>query len=78
MIECNLRILMAKAKLNINQVTDMTNLSQPTVSKLFNNEPQEVKTVKLETVDRICKALSCQPGDILEYIPEEEAKLKEG
>ncbi len=69
MINCNLRILMAKLKLNINQVSEITGLSQPTVSKLYNNEPKDVITAKLETIDKLCAALQCQPGELIEYIP---------
>ncbi|HHY24611.1 MAG TPA: helix-turn-helix transcriptional regulator [Clostridiaceae bacterium] len=68
MLNCNLRIIMAKGKLNINQVVEITGLSQPTVSKLYNNEPQDVKTVKLETINKLCAALECQPGDLIEYM----------
>jgi putative transcriptional regulator len=67
---------MAKQKLNINQVAEITGLSQPTVSKLYNNEPQDVKTAKLETIDKLCAALECQPGDLIEYIPEEGTEEK--
>jgi putative transcriptional regulator len=67
-LNCNLRIIMAKGKLNINQVVEITGLSQPTVSKLYNNEPQDVKTVKLETINKLCAALECQPGDLIEYM----------
>ena len=70
MLQCELRILMAKKKLTITQVCTMTKLSQPTVSKLFNGEYQDVKTVKLDTINKICKALECQPGDLLVHIPD--------
>lgn len=41
-------------------------LTMPTVAKLSKHEP-----VNLETVSRLCKFLNCQPGDIMEYVPEE-------
>lgn len=72
MINCNLRIIMAKEKLNINQVAEMTGLSQPTVSKLYNNNPQDVKTAKLETIDKLCTALNCRLNELLEYIPDKD------
>ena len=46
---------------------DMTGISWATMSKINKNE-----YVSLEIIDRICSALDCQPGDIIEYIPDEE------
>ena len=69
MINSKLRILMAHKKLNINNVVKLTGLSQPTVSKLYNAEPNEVKTVKLETIDIVCKSLDCAIEDLIEYMP---------
>ena len=57
---------MAYKKLNINDVVKLTGLSQPTISKLFNSNPDEVKTVKLETIDRVCRALGCTINELLE------------
>ena len=74
MINCSLRIIMAKHKLNINQVSEKTGLSQPTVSKLYNNEPKDVITAKLETIDKLCAALQCQPGELIEYMPYDKIK----
>ena len=65
----NLRVLMAHKKLNINNVVEMTGLSQPTVSKLFNGDSDEIKTIKLETIASICKAMECTISDLIEYIP---------
>ena len=66
MVSSKLRILMAYKKLNINDVVKLTGLSQPTISKLFNSNPSEVKTVKLETIDRVCRALNCTINKLLE------------
>lgn len=68
MINSNLRILMAHKKLNINEVVKITGLSQPTVSKLFNSNPDDVKTVKLETIDTICKAFDCTIEELVEFV----------
>lgn len=35
------------------------------------------KSVTIDTIDRLCRALNCQPGDILEYVPDEETAEKE-
>jgi putative transcriptional regulator len=44
----------------------LTGISSATMAKVSAN-----KAVSLEVIDKICKALDCQPGDIMEYIPEE-------
>ncbi|MCL2697793.1 MAG: helix-turn-helix transcriptional regulator [Oscillospiraceae bacterium] len=48
----------------------MAEISNVTVSKLSSN-----KVVQTDMIDKVCKALNCQPGDIMEYIPDED---KEG
>ena len=44
----------------------IVNISVPTMIKLKNN-----KAVSSETIEKICKTLECQPGDIMEYIEED-------
>ena len=61
---------MAHKKINISDVVKLTGLSQPTVSKLYNSDPKEVKTVKLETIDIICKALDCTVAELIELVPD--------
>ncbi|KAB3534422.1 helix-turn-helix transcriptional regulator [Alkaliphilus pronyensis] len=45
----------------------MTGISSATVAKLSAH-----KTVSLDVIDKICQALNCQPGDIMEYVPDPE------
>lgn len=47
------------------QFAELTELSSATVAKLSNNKP-----INTTVINRICAALGCQPGDIMEYIPE--------
>jgi DNA-binding Xre family transcriptional regulator len=47
----------------------MADISSPTMAKLSKHE-----IVSLEIINKICKALNCQPGDILEYIPDKSEK----
>ncbi|MEF2965400.1 helix-turn-helix transcriptional regulator [Paenibacillus sp. M1] len=47
------------------QLLKMTGISSATMAKLNTNE-----YVSLEVIDKICSALNCQPGDLLEHIPE--------
>jgi putative transcriptional regulator len=49
-------------------VMKLAGISNATMAKLGSNE-----YVSLEVIDRLCKALSCQPGDLIEYIPDNEA-----
>lgn len=69
-ISSKLRVVMAIKGLNINELCKLTGLSQPTISKLYNNNIDSVKGVKLETIEVICKALDVQPEDIIEYVSE--------
>ena len=59
-IVINLDVMMAKRKIGL---TELANLSI-----LKNNK---AKAVRFTTLNAICKALDCQPGDLLEYVPEE-------
>jgi putative transcriptional regulator len=52
----------------IQSVHEATGLNRNTISNLYN---EKVKRVDYETLERLCKMLKCQPGDLLEYIPEE-------
>ena len=63
-IVVNLDVMMAKRKMAQRVDITMANLSI-----LKNNK---ARAVRFSTLEAICKALDCQPGDILEYVPEEE------
>lgn len=65
----NLDVMMAKRKMSVTRLSEELNITMANVSILKNGK---AKAVKLETLNKICKALNCQPGDILEYIPDEE------
>ena len=63
--------MMAKRKIGLAELAGKVGITNANLSILKNNK---AKAVRLETLDAICKALECQPGDILEYVenPEEE------
>ena len=63
--------MMAKRKVGLAELAGKVGITNANLSILKNNK---AKAVRLETLDAICKALQCQPGDILEYVenPEEE------
>lgn len=67
-IQINLDVMMAKRKKGLTELAGEVDITLSNLSILKNNK---AKAVRLSTLDAICKALDCQPGDILEYIEEE-------
>lgn len=53
------------------ELMELANLSWPTMSKLSKGQ-----SVNSDVQDRICAALNCQPGDIMEYVPDEEVEVR--
>ncbi len=72
MIVINLDVMLAKRKVSVTELSERLGITMANVSILKNGK---AKAVKLETLNKICKILDCQPGDILEYVPDPE---KEG
>lgn len=68
-IVVNLDVMMAKRKMSLSQLSEKVDVTLANLSILKNNK---AKAVRFSTLEAICKALDCQPGDILEYVPEEE------
>ena len=68
-IVVNLDVMMAKRKMSLNELAAKVDLTLANLSILKNNK---AKAVRFSTLEAICKALDCQPGDILEFVPEEE------
>lgn len=60
----NLDVMMAKRKISSSELASIIDLTQANLSILKNNK---AKAVRFSTLGVICKALSCQPGDILAY-----------
>ena len=67
----NLDVMMAKRKIGLTELAKEVDITLANLSILKNNK---AKAVRLTTLDAICKALDCQPGDLLEYVPDEEEK----
>ena len=65
----NLDVMMAKRKVGLTELAGDVDITLANLSILKNNK---AKAVRLSTLDAICKALDCQPGDILEYVEDEE------
>ena len=69
-IVINLDVMMAKRKIGLTELAGEVDITLANLSILKNNK---AKAVRLGTLDSICKALNCQPGDILEYVEDDEA-----
>lgn len=68
-IVINLDVMMAKRKKSLTELAGEVDITLANLSVLKNNK---AKAVRFSTLESICKALDCQPGDILEYVPDEE------
>ena len=68
MIIINLDVMMAKRKMGLTELADKVGITLANLSILKNNR---ARAVRFSTLDAICKALDCQPGDILEYKEDE-------
>lgn len=64
MIIVNLDVMMAKRKMSLNELSERVGITLANLSILKNGK---AKAVRLSTLDAICRALDCTPGDILEY-----------
>ena len=65
----NLDVVMAQRKKGLSDLAKEVDITLANLSILKNNK---AKAVRFSTLEAICKALSCQPGDILEYVEESE------
>ena len=63
----NLDVMLAKRKMSLSQLSEQVDVTIANLSVLKTNK---AKAVRFSTLEAICKALDCQPGDILEYVPE--------
>lgn len=64
----NIDVMLAKRKMSVTQLAGKVGITLANISILKNGR---AKAVKLDTLDKICAALDCQPGDILEYRADE-------
>ena len=68
-IVVNLDVMMAKRKMSLNELSQRVDVTLANLSILKNNK---AKAVRFTTLEAICRALDCQPGDLLEYVPDGE------
>lgn len=69
MIIVNLDVMMAKRKISSTELSEKVGITMANLSILKNNK---AKAIRFSTLEAICTALNCQPGDILEYVPDGE------
>ena len=69
MIIINLDVMMAKRKMSLNELSARVGVANVNLSKL---KTGKVSAIRFSTLEAICEVLHCQPGEILEYQPEEE------
>lgn len=69
MIIVNLDVMMAKRKISSNELAELIDITPANLSIL---KTGKAKAVRFSTLDKICGVLKCQPGDILEFRPDEE------
>lgn len=69
-IVINLDVIMAKRKMGLTELSKEVDVTMANLSILKNNK---AKAIRFTTLEAICRALDCQPGDILEYVPDEDA-----
>lgn len=67
MIKVNLNIVMAQRGMSSNELAEKIGITPANLSVL---KTGKAKAIKFSTLEKICEALSCQPGDILEYCDE--------
>jgi putative transcriptional regulator len=64
----NIDVMLAKRKMSVTELTEKVGITMANLSILKNGK---AKAIRFSTLGAICEALSCQPGDILEYKPDE-------
>ena len=69
MIQINLDLVMAQKRISAGRLAELIDLTPANLSMLKNNR---AKAVRFSTLNALCRELECQPGDILEYIPDKE------
>ncbi|MBO8157865.1 MAG: helix-turn-helix transcriptional regulator [Bacillaceae bacterium] len=70
-IKVNIDVMLAKRKMSVTELSEKVGITMANLSILKNGK---AKAIRFSTLEAICKALDCQPGDILEYVSEEETQ----
>ena len=67
----NIDVMLAKRKMSVTELSEKLGITMANVSILKNGK---AKAVKIETINKLCKVLDCQPGDLFAYEGDEEEK----
>lgn len=65
----NIDVMLAKRKMSVTELSERVGITMANISILKNGK---AKAIKVDTLNKICKALECQPGDILEWRDDED------
>ncbi|HIQ85890.1 MAG TPA: helix-turn-helix transcriptional regulator [Candidatus Scatomorpha gallistercoris] len=68
MIRINLDVMLARRKISLTELSERVGITMANLSVL---KTGKAKAVRFTTLDALCRALDCQPGDILEYVSDE-------
>ena len=67
-IQVNLDVMLARRKMTLSELASKVDITLANLSVL---KTGRARAIRFSTLDRLCRALDCQPGDILEFVPEE-------
>ena len=67
-IQVNLDMMLVKRRMKLSELADAIYISLPNLSILKTNK---ARAIRFSTLEALCRELDCQPGDLLEYIPED-------
>lgn len=67
----NIDVMLARRKMTVTELTEKVGITMANLSILKNGK---AKAIRFSTLDAICLALDCQPGDILEHVPDTDIK----
>ena len=65
----NVDVMLAKRKMSVTELSERVGITMANISILKNGH---ARAIRMETLNSICRALGCQPGDLLEYVPDRE------
>ena len=71
MIVINIDVMLVRRKMSVTELSERVGITMANISILTNGK---AKAIRMETLDKICRALECQPGDLLEWRDEDDAE----
>lgn len=73
MIIVNVDVMLAKRKMRVTELAERLGITLANVSILKNGH---AKAIRVETLNKLCQTLNCQPGDLFEYVPDPEEEAQ--